>query len=173
MDQAGEIVTHDLCQRLIDHRNIRSGAQTVAEFPLHHGEASFDVRPQVVPPKEVFPVRREAAVHIRPRLSLSESLLLNVANRAVGLERDERGSASVRNCSGVPIRQVPLVGRDFGNGEVLFRGVEQRWQLRSVVGIPALDFNGSNDVRANAAHDVNLDPIPAVFVLHLNRFSAE
>ena len=38
MDQAGEIVTHDLCQRLIDHRNIRSGAQTVAEFPLHHGE---------------------------------------------------------------------------------------------------------------------------------------
>ena len=59
MDQAGEIVTHDLCQRLVDHRNIRSGAQTVAEFPLHHGEGRLDVAPLVVDAQEVLALELE------------------------------------------------------------------------------------------------------------------
>ena len=39
MDQAGEIMTNNLRQRLIHRSNVRLGTERVAEFPLHHREA--------------------------------------------------------------------------------------------------------------------------------------
>ncbi len=72
MDQAGEIVTDDLRQCLVDHRNIRSGSQRVTGLSFHHRKTTLYVRAQMVAPEKVFSVGREVAVHVRPRLKLSE-----------------------------------------------------------------------------------------------------
>ena len=83
---------------------------------------------QMIATKEVFPIRCEVAVHIRPCLSPAESFLLNVANGAVCFQFDERRSASVRNRSRIGIGQVPFVGRDLTDVEVLIRYFEKTWK---------------------------------------------
>ena len=59
----------------------------------------------------------------------------------------------------VVFRQVGFVGADFLHHEASARRFDERLEVVSVVRVTLRDFNRRDDVRLDAAHQVNLDPI--------------
>jgi len=75
-----------------------------------------------------------------------------------GLEVDIRNRAMLGDHVIVLGRTVRLVGIDFAHLKILGRHSYQTRRLRRVARILILDDHGGDDVRAHAAHEMNLGP---------------
>jgi hypothetical protein len=102
VNQHNEIVAEDFPRRLVDHRNIPLTAKTISEFPLHHGESGFDMRPLVIVLQELRVPERKVMIHLLPRPDHWRTSQ-NFASRA----------ASAEHYSGLAIRdQAVRIGCD-------------------------------------------------------------
>lgn len=68
------------------------------------------------------------------------------------------------------MRQVRLVGRDFRHVKALARGRHEPGELRQVVHVALRHLNAGDDVGANAAHGVGVEP---VLILHFTDRGSE
>src|SRR3990167_7071263 len=157
VDQHHEIVAEHLRQRLIDLGRLGLAAERVAKLSLDHAERALDVRPLVVVGDEFLAAIEEVTEHLAPCATAPRPTVPALPG-VRALERDERRPAVASNRVGVDDCSVPLIGRDFSDGEGLGRGVDQRGKLRAIVRVGTVNLNGRDHVGLDAAHDVRLDP---------------
>src|SRR5918997_709613 len=147
-----------LSQNLVPPPLVALGSDRLPELRLYRGEHRLGVGPLVVVGQVVFAVEHEQVVHPRPhRIVLRENGVL--------LERDVGRAAEAVNGVHVPARQVSLVRRYLRNVEVLGRPLHQREEEVRVVDGGAAYVHGGNDVGLHAAHQVRLEPLPALGLL--------
>lgn len=149
-------MTKHLTQRLIDLRRFGLASQGDSELRFDHRERGFDIRAFVVALHKLFRVVAVQVIHLLPKngMSFRFGLLL-----AVALERNEWHGVVVYYCLQIRVRQVGLIRAHFIHNKVLRRCLNQPFELRGVAGISLSHFNGSNNVRSDAAHDVAFDEL--------------
>ena len=157
-----EIMTEHFTKRFIDHRGIGLAPQRVTEFPLHHGERGFDVRPLVVVLQKLIPLVHEEVVHLAPQTARIRPV--------IALEGDKGSTPSSGYGVKVLCAAICLVRRDFGNCEIARRGFDHRGKEANIVSVLVFNFHGGHDVRFHSAHEMHFDPFvllphPSVFVV--------
>ena len=110
MNKYYEIMTQNLTECFVDHRNIGLAPQAVTEFAFHHAECGFDVRPFVIVLQKLGAPELKVVVHLRPRSATSSNM--------IGFERNIRSRPNVCNRIGIRSRGVTLVGGYFGGSYV-------------------------------------------------------
>ena len=160
-------MAQNLDQHFIDLGDGSLGPNGPAELGLNHREGGFHVAALMVVGQELRPIGVVVVVHPLPQ---GIPLVVALVGHGIALERDVRLPAHSLDFPQVPLAQVRLVSRDFGDIEMLCRGFEQRGQEWSVVGVGGSDFHAGHDIGFYAAHQVSLNPLsffplPAVLVV--------
>jgi len=140
----------NLQQNLVDLSSLRLRPNGVSELPFHHAERSFDIRTTVVVSVERFLIQDEIGVKALPHWRTFAG--------SVAFERNVWMGSVRFNVSQIGIREIRFVGADFSHIEPFGGVVQQSGQHRRVVDIAGSDFNGYDDIRLDATHDVGLEP---------------
>src|ERR1039458_6104926 len=111
MDEYHKVMTENLAERFVDHRNISLAPQTIAELALHHRKCGLHITPLVVMLQEFAASKLKIVVHLFPRPSTYASVRRT--------ERNERRCSKGRDSIGVGLAGIALVGGDFRDLEVL------------------------------------------------------
>lgn len=158
-------MTQNLTKSLIDLRRFGFASQAIAKLCLDHAERRFNVGSLVVllqepclievviveksPPKSAFS---------SPTLSLVVRLLLAPCKlrRAIYLERNVRHGVMVYYGLKIIRGQVSLVCRYFCHREIAPGRFNQSLEDRTITCEAIADFDGGNNVRLDAAHQMHL-----------------
>ena len=155
MNQHDKIMTKNLTQSFIHHRNVSLASQTVAEFPFHHTERGFDIGPFMVMRHEFGAAKLEVMKHFRPR-SVATS-------HGIRFESDKRGGSDIGDSIGVFPRAVGFISGDFRNLKILRRRIDQSRKHLNVTRKLVVNLNGSDDIGFDAAHQMAFHPILLLF----------
>ena len=112
MNEYDKVMTKNLTESFVDHRDIGLASQAVTELSLHHAEGRFDVGPLMVVLQEVVAPELKVVEHFRP--------CSPARSHTVRFESDERGGSYFGDCISILPRTVGFVGGYFGDFMTLF-----------------------------------------------------
>ena len=151
MNKNYKIVTQNLTQRFVDHRNIGLTTQGVAELAFHHAKRGLDIAAFMVMPQELIAPELKVVIHLCPFPAAVPAMM--------GRKRNVRSRSNASNRICVVPTGISLVRRNLRNLEILRCRFDHRRQHLGIVSIPIMNLYSGNDVGFNSAHEMALHPI--------------
>lgn len=154
VNETDDIMREQFQEHFVDLSNVRAAADRVSEFPLYRGERGFYVAAFVVVGQKFLALEIVVVEQLVPCRILHARLHLGII-----AERDEGRDAHLVDMRDHIATAVRFVGGDFDHIEVLRGLLKQGLELGDVVAVAVGYGRGSDDMRLDADHRVNLDVV--------------